>query len=1009
MRGFGKNNKAYESVIAVMLFTCCAKAWSITVPPGTSVTVTAADPVQQWGLSNGASLQVSTGGRTLDITANPISTVTLDGASVSAAALPALVLYQSTGIITGSTLTSTGNIGLSAILRPGQPGTGSTVTVNNSVISGAGRGVNVSAGSTVTLTNSQITGSGAVGGSIAGNGLGISLVGGEAIVRGSQVTGSNHGAGVFANVDTGPSPHLLLDASTLTSGTGSAILVGNLSGPPMVANIEVLNGSTITAANGVLLEVGLATSPASATTSAQLTVDNSKLTGDVQVLTGSTANVLMRNSATLTGTMTNISSLDMNNSQVTGNIVEPAGALTPVNMAAGSVFTGTMTNIGSLDMNNSQMTGDVVESAGALTPVNIAAGSVFTGSMTNIGSLDMNSSQMMGNIVESAGASTPVNMAAGSVFIGNMTNIGSLDMNNSQMTGDVVEPAGASTRVNMAAGSAFTGSMTNVGSLDMNSSQMTGNVVEQSGASAAVNVAAGSTLTGSLNNIASLNVDNSVMSGDVVQDAQTPALLSLSNGGRLTGTVTGAASGAQSMTVDSTSVFNMVNDSSVGALTLSGGTVNLRGGNGAFRTLTASSLTGNGTFALGSDLAGHLSDLVNITGNASGSHTLSIQNTGVEPIQEDHAQQVVHTGSGAASFAVLGGQVDAGTFVYRLQQRGTDWYLVQATTDPGGGTGEEPGDGGPGGDEGDGGEDPVITPSAKAVIAIFSAAPTVWYGELATLRSRMGELRDGHEQGGFWARTYGNKYNVSADDQVHYSQTQQGISFGADASVSSNGRWLVGVMGGYSNSELNQRQGSDGQVNSYYVGLYSTWLADDGYYIDAILKANRFHNKADTTMSDGARARGDYKNYGVGGSVEVGKHVDLSEGWFIEPYLQASALWVEGDHYSLDNGLEARARNADSFLGKAGTYVGRSIRLQSGSFIEPYVKLALAHEFAKNNEVRVNDTTFSDDLSGSRGEVGAGVAAKITDVLQVHADIDYSNGKNIEQPWGVNVGVRYSW
>ncbi|MEB0063939.1 autotransporter outer membrane beta-barrel domain-containing protein, partial [Pseudomonas sp. RTC3] len=313
------------------------------------------------------------------------------------------------------------------------------------------------------------------------------------------------------------------------------------------------------------------------------------------------------------------------------------------------------------------------------------------------------------------------------------------------------------------------------------------------------------------------------------------------------------------------------------------------------------------------------------------------------------------------------------------------------------------------GDGGDSGGDPIISPSARAVIGVFSAAPTVWYGELSTLRSRMGELRNGHEQGGAWARTYGNKYNVSAADQVHYSQVQQGISFGADTPISTDGHWLLGVLGGYSNSDLNMQLGSNGRVSSYYLGLYTTWLANDGYYIDAIIKANRFQNKADVTMSDGVKAKGDYGNYGVGGSVEAGRHFDFSDGWFVEPYLQGSALWVTGENYGLDHGLEAKSNKADSFLGKVGTHVGRTIALRSGGFVQPYVKLAVAHEFAKSNEVSVNRTTFSDDLSGSRGEVGAGIAAQLSNVLQLHADIDYSNGNNIEQPWGVNLGVRYTW
>ena len=80
----------------------------------------------------------------------------------------------------------------------------------------------------------------------------------------------------------------------------------------------------------------------------------------------------------------------------------------------------------------------------------------------------------------------------------------------------------------------------------------------------------------------------------------------------------------------------------------------------------------------------------------------------------------------------------------------------------------------------------------------------------------------------------------------------------------------------------------------------------------------------------------------------------------------------------------------------------------NGKFIQPYVRVAYAHEFA-NNKVRVNNNVFNNDLSGSRGELGTGIAVSLADRLQVHVDLDYSNGNNIEQPWGANVGVRYNW
>lgn len=411
---------------------------------------------------------------------------------------------------------------------------------------------------------------------------------------------------------------------------------------------------------------------------------------------------------------------------------------------------------------------------------------------------------------------------------------------------------------------------------------------------------------------------------------------------------------------------------------------------GTFETLKLDTLSGNGRFIMDTDLAAHQGDLIDVNGKATGNYDLLVKNTGVDPLKGGPDQQLVHTGAGSdAAFAVVGGQIDFGTFAYDLEQRGTDWFLVQKFDDDG---------------------NPIITPGTESVIGLFSAAPTVWYGELTTLRSRMGELRYGEAQGGAWARAYGNKYDMSAAGGTAYQQNQLGISYGVDAPLpTSSGQWLVGVLGGYSRSDLDIAAGTSGRIDSYYLGLYTTWLSDSGYYVDAVMKANRFKNKSDVRMSDGTKSDGDYTSHGIGASVEAGKHIKLKDDWFVEPFTQVSTLWVSGENYSLDNGMEASSNKADSFLGKVGTTVGRNFALDKGGFVQPYVKVAMAHEFAKSNRVKVNSTTFSNDLSGSRGEVGAGIAAQLSDVLQLHADIDYSKGENIEQPWGVNVGLRYSW
>lgn len=448
--------------------------------------------------------------------------------------------------------------------------------------------------------------------------------------------------------------------------------------------------------------------------------------------------------------------------------------------------------------------------------------------------------------------------------------------------------------------------------------------------------------------------------------------------------LTGAVSGVQLMAVDH-ATWNMTRTSTLQQLDMNEGRVNLGGSNGHFNQLTVDGLRGNGTFGLGTDLASGLSDKVVVTGTASGQHQLAIHNTGKDVVQGQSSVAVVQTGGGDAQFGVIGGQVDLGTFVYDLQKQGNDWLLVQ-----------RPGD--------------VVAPGTRSVIGLFNAAPTVWYGELSSLRSRMGELHMDKGEGGVWSRAYGNKHNLAGGAGVAYQQTQQGLSVGADGRLSmAAGSLRLGVMGGYSKSDLDMAAGTSGTVDSYYAGVYGTWLADSGYYVDALMKLNRFQSESDVRMSDGQHSSGRYNHHGLGGSVEAGKRFELAGGVFISPFTQLSTLWVQGERYSLDNGMQARSNHADSLLGKVGTQLGQARSLASGGSWDYYGKVAIAHEFANDNEVKVNGNRFSNDMSGSRVELGLGTALQVNDRLQLHADFDYAKGHDIEQPWGLNFGARYSF
>lgn len=481
--------------------------------------------------------------------------------------------------------------------------------------------------------------------------------------------------------------------------------------------------------------------------------------------------------------------------------------------------------------------------------------------------------------------------------------------------------------------------------------------------------------------IANTTVDNSDLIGDVIVEAGSTGNLTLQN----FATLTGRLQNVETLDLNSQGKWVMVEDSQLNNLNMAGGSVQF-GQSNEYLRLSVANLSGNGNFIMHTDFASGQTDFLDVTGSATGSHTLDIASSGADPLS-DKQIHVVHTAAGDAAFSLLNGRVDLGTYSYDLLQVGAnDWYLDAASK--------------------------VISPGTASVLALFDASRSAWYGELSTLRSRMGEVRMNSRQTGGWIRTYGNRFDVSADSGMAYKQTQHGLSLGVDTPVPSlgDGQWVVGLLGGYSRSDLQIKHGTSGEVDSFYVGSYATWLdADSGYYFDGVLKLNRFQNKSEVALSDGAKAKGRYDTHGVGTTLEFGRHIKLDDGYFVEPFVQAAALVVQGKDYSLNNGMNAEGSRSHSLLGTAGATVGRDIDLGGGQILQPYLKAAVVHEFAKNNDVKVNSTTFDNDLSGSRLALGGGVAMKVSDKVQLHADLDYSHGDKIKQPWGVNLGATYAW
>ncbi|WP_052696583.1 autotransporter outer membrane beta-barrel domain-containing protein [Pantoea sp. BL1] len=495
----------------------------------------------------------------------------------------------------------------------------------------------------------------------------------------------------------------------------------------------------------------------------------------------------------------------------------------------------------------------------------------------------------------------------------------------------------------------------------------------------------GNVLQGNSNALAAVTASNgSVLTGNVRTDTTSRIALTLNRGSSLAGAVTGL----DSFSIDGSSSWWLNGDSSLNQLN-NNGTVTFSDATSGFNTLALSTLSGNGSFVMNSDIAALSADRIDVSGDISGSHLLSVKNSGAEPSAPDGIVTLVTSGGGAGVFRLAGGAVDAGAYSYGLQKSGNNWVLAAKTNS--GGT-------------------LLPSPTAASALGLVNAIPTAWYSELSTLRSRLGEVREGNREGGAWVQTRGSKTRVDNQAGVAYQQNQQSVTLGVDsARAVESGQVINGLFSGISNSDLDFKGGSTGSINSFYLGAYSSWLHQDGWFTDSVLKLNNYNARANAVMSDGERSKGGFSVPALGLSFEAGRKLQLDDGWFVEPSAQLSTLWAKSDSFRFNNGLAARSGTARSQQVALHGVVGKSVTLSQGAQLTPWVRLSAIQELENNNRMTLNDQRFNNDLAGTRAEMTLGMSAQLQPDLQLYTEATTSKGRHISSPWNAAFGVRWSW
>jgi outer membrane autotransporter protein len=336
----------------------------------------------------------------------------------------------------------------------------------------------------------------------------------------------------------------------------------------------------------------------------------------------------------------------------------------------------------------------------------------------------------------------------------------------------------------------------------------------------------------------------------------------------------------------------------------------------------------------------------------------------------------------------------------------------------------------------------ALTNTANAAIGTYSSTIPIYYADMQTLVERMGELRLAIQaapsssqltggkgaaeskqpaplpaspptnEWGVWIRGFGSGMRINNDVSRVFDQNVGGFQLGADRRLASlwSGDIYLGVFGGYIYASRDFRDGGDGSTNALSLGTYATWIHPQGWYADMVVKYTQMWNTFSTPNLEGFISNGDYDIPAVGGSLEVGKRFELAGGrFFIEPQAQLAGVWEDGMDYTASNGLRVHGDDQTSLRGRLGGRAGIHFDLPQGRAIEPYARAEVIEEFLTGNTVRTNSTNFDIHLSGTTGRFGGGLTARISQSFYIYGEYDYLTGDHIEQPWSVDVGLRWQW
>ncbi|USP02061.1 BafA family autotransporter [Bartonella taylorii] len=304
----------------------------------------------------------------------------------------------------------------------------------------------------------------------------------------------------------------------------------------------------------------------------------------------------------------------------------------------------------------------------------------------------------------------------------------------------------------------------------------------------------------------------------------------------------------------------------------------------------------------------------------------------------------------------------------------------------------------------------LTTPSTDAVLSMSVVPQLVFHNELQTVRAGRGILDRNKKNAALWTYAIKSKENI-ATGHTDFKLEQTGVVLGITGlSELTNGEFYIGGFGSYDQARVAHARGGISGITTYSIGAYATYFDHSGWYVDSILKYNRYQNGLKAVSTNGLDIEGNYTQWAVGSSFEAGYRIKTSKSSWLQPYAQFTWMQVEGKEIKLSNKMTGDIRPSISLRSEVGLSLGYEFGLGIDTSSLAYITAAWLRENKDNNRTTINKLhKFTTDLSGNVGKLGVGLSSLVSDKLKLYAEAHYVKGRKVKQSLQGILGVRYSF